>query len=64
MLSVAPEFLPMYKRVIDEGYHLSLGDAMAFEARESRAWNEGVSAAAIEARRGQIMARGKQQVSD
>ena len=64
MLSVAPEFLPMYKRVIDQGYHMSLADGMAFEARESKAWNEGVSAATIEARRGQIMARGKQQLSD
>ncbi|MBK6658816.1 MAG: enoyl-CoA hydratase [Proteobacteria bacterium] len=64
MLSVAPEFLPLYKRVIDEGYHMDLGEAMAFEARESRAWNDSVSAASIEARRGQIMARGKQQVSD
>ena len=64
MLSVAPEFLPMYKRVIDQGYHMNLADGMAFEARASKAWNEGVSAATIEARRGQIMARGKQQLSD
>ncbi len=64
MLSVAPEFLPLYKRVIDSGYHMNLEDAMAFEARESRAWNEGVSAATIESRRTEIMARGKQQVGD
>ena len=64
MLSVTAEFLPMYKRVIDQGYHMSLADGMAFEARESKVWNEGVSAATIEARRGQIMARGKQQRSD
>ncbi len=64
MLSVAPEFLPMYKRVIDEGYHMTLAEAMAFEARESRTWNANVSAAAIEARRGHIMARGKQQLGD
>ena len=60
----APEFLPMYKRVIDEGYHMTLAEAMAFEARESRTWNANVSAAAIEARRGHIMARGKQQLGD
>lgn len=64
MLGVAPQFLPRYKRVIDEGYHMNLADAMAFEARESRAWNEQVSAASIEARRGAIMARGKQQVGE
>ena len=64
MLSVAPEFLPRYKRVIDAGYYMSLDDAMAFEGRESRAWNETVSATAIESRRAQILARGKQQVSE
>ncbi len=64
MLSVAPEFLARYKRVIDSGYYMSLEDAMAFEGRESRAWNETVSASTIESRREQILARGKQQASE
>lgn len=64
MLSVRADFLPRYKRVIDVGYHMSLDDGMAFEARESRAWNETVSASAIESRREQILARGKQQVGE
>ena len=64
MLSVAPDFLPRYKQLIDVGYHLSLDDAMALEARESRAWNNSVSAATIAARREQIVARGNQQVRD
>ncbi len=64
MLSMAPDFLPRYKRVIDAGYYMSLDDGMAFEARESRAWNETVSASAIASRREQILARGKQQASD
>ncbi len=64
MLSVASEFLPRYKRVIDAGYYMSLDDGMAFEAREARAWNETVSASAIASRREQILARGKQQVSE
>ena len=61
MLGVNAEFLPLYKRVIDTGYGLPLSDAMAFEARESRAWNDGVSAATLAGRRAQIVARGKQQ---
>ena len=64
MLSVAPDFLPHYKHVIDAGYYMSLNDGMAFEARESRIWNDSVSASTIASRREQLLARGKQQVGE
>ncbi|MGE0860048.1 MAG: enoyl-CoA hydratase [Gammaproteobacteria bacterium] len=63
MLGLAPDFLPTYKRVIDEGYGMPLEAALSYEKAESRTWNARISADSIEARRGAILARGKQQVS-
>jgi enoyl-CoA hydratase len=62
MLSVIPEMLVNYKRVIDEGFAQSFGDGMATEQRMARAANGTVSPEEVEARRAAIQARGKAQV--
>lgn len=62
MLSVIPEMLISYKRVIDEGFAQSFGDAMETEARTARAANAAVSPEEVEARREAIRSRGKAQV--
>lgn len=64
MLGLGEDFLPTYKRVIDHGYDMPLGAALAYEKAQSLAWNDGVSADSIEGRRAAILARGKQQVGD
>ena len=61
MLTVVPEMLPAYKRLIDDGYALSFGEGMALEGRTFREWNRQVSADTIEARREAIRNRGRQQ---
>jgi enoyl-CoA hydratase len=61
MLSVVPEMLTAYKKLIDDGYALSFGDGMALEGRAFRAYNRQVSPDAIEARRQAIRDRGRQQ---
>ncbi len=59
MLSVVPEMLVAYKRLIDEGYGAALADGLRLEAARFKAWNAAVPAAAIEGRRGGILARGR-----
>lgn len=63
MLSLDPAMLIGYKRVIDEGYALSFGEAMALEARTALAFNAAVSPQAVEARRRAVLERGRQQAS-
>ena len=57
MLSVIPEMLVSYKRVIDDGYAASFGDGMAIEAERARAANVHVRADQIEQRREAVRAR-------
>ena len=61
MLSLDPAMLVRYKRVIDDGYALAFGDAMALEARVAAAFNAAVSPDAVEARRRAVLERGRQQ---
>lgn len=61
MLSLEPDMLVSYKRVIDDGYALPFGDAMKLEAEVATAYNAAVSPEAVEARRRAVLDRGRQQ---
>ncbi len=61
MLSLEPDMLVSYKRLIDEGYALSFAKAMALEARVAVEYNAAVSPEAVEARRRAVLDRGRQQ---
>ncbi|WP_260581009.1 enoyl-CoA hydratase [Sphingopyxis sp. PET50] len=49
-----------YKALIDDGYALPFGEAMALEAERSSAANRAVSADEVEARRQAVMERGRE----
>ena len=57
MLSVIPQMLVDYKRVIDDGYALAFGDGMNLERARANAANVGVRAEDIEQRREAVRAR-------
>jgi enoyl-CoA hydratase len=61
MLSLVPEALSGYKRLIDQGYAESFGDALKTELKFSGAANKAVRSADIEARREAIRQRGQTQ---
>jgi len=61
MASIAPSFARVYKKLINDGYELPFGQAMALEAERSTAANAQVSAAEVEAARGAVQARGRSQ---
>ena len=61
MATIPVETLSFYKSIIDEGYGLAFGDAMALENRRSSANNRAVTPEAVEARRAAIQARGRTQ---
>ena len=61
MASIPVETLSLYKRIIDEGYDLPLGEGMALEQRLSSANNRTVTPQMVEARREAIQARGRSQ---
>ncbi|WP_310474869.1 enoyl-CoA hydratase [Sandarakinorhabdus sp.] len=61
MATIAPGFSRGYKRLINDGYELPFGAAMALEAERSTAVNSQVSAAEVEAARGAVQERGRQQ---
>lgn len=63
MLSVLPECLTAYKKLIDDGFAQPFGEAMRTERRISGEANRNVAAAAIEARREGVRQRGQQQKS-
>ncbi|MEP2829889.1 enoyl-CoA hydratase [Parvibaculum sp.] len=63
MLSVVPECLPAYKKLIDDGFAESFGDGLKTERKVSSAANKSVSSDAIAERRAGIQNRGKQQTS-
>lgn len=58
---VDPEFLASYKALIDDGYATQFGDALKMEAARSDAANSQVSAENVEARRAQVLERGRKQ---
>lgn len=61
MASIAPEFARQYKRLINDGYDLPFGEAMALENSRSTAANTRVSAADVEAARAAVQERGRSQ---
>lgn len=63
MLTLVPEALSGYKRVIDDGYAQSFGDGLKTELRLSAAANTSVRTTDIESRREAIRQRGQAQKS-
>jgi enoyl-CoA hydratase len=61
MLSLVPHMLLNYKKLIDDGYAIGFGEAMALELDLSKSANTEVAAADVEARREAIRQRGKAQ---
>jgi enoyl-CoA hydratase len=58
--SIDPATVRTYKRLIDDGYALPLGEALALEQRVSGAANRRVTAEEVEARRLAVIARGRE----
>ncbi len=61
MGSIDPAFLRAYKRLIDDGLSLPLGEALALESRRSGEANSLVTADEVEARRLAVQERGRMQ---
>jgi enoyl-CoA hydratase len=61
MASIPVETLSLYKKIIDEGYDLPLGEGMALEQRLSSANNRTVTPQMVEARRAASQERGRSQ---
>ncbi|WP_448583013.1 enoyl-CoA hydratase [Thermaurantiacus sp.] len=61
MASIEPEFAAAYKALIDDGFALPLGEALALETERSRAANCSVSADEVAKRRAAVLARGRSQ---
>ena len=59
MLGTLPEMLLRYKAVINDGYALAFGDAMALELQRARAFNAQVGAADVEQRREAVRQRNR-----
>jgi enoyl-CoA hydratase len=53
--------LRFYKALIDDGFDLPFGEAMALEHARSSARNAGVTAAQVEKNRLDVLARGRKQ---
>jgi enoyl-CoA hydratase len=61
MASIDPVMASGYKALIDEGYGLPFAEALALEVKRSTAHNGRVDAADVEARRNNVMERGRTQ---
>lgn len=61
MADIAPGFSRAYKALINDGYAVDFGAAMALEAQRSTAANAAVSAHAVEAARTAVQERGRRQ---
>ncbi len=61
MASIDPAFLAAYKALIDDGFALPFGEALALETERSRAANRTVSPDEVERRRAAVQARGRTQ---
>jgi enoyl-CoA hydratase len=61
MASIPVETLCAYKRTIDQGYDLALGDGLELEHKLSSAHNRSVSPRMVEERRAAVQARGRAQ---
>lgn len=62
MASIEPRFGTAYKELIDTGYGMNFAEALAHEHKTSSRLNAAVKPDEVEARRGQVQARGKSQV--
>jgi enoyl-CoA hydratase len=58
---VEPGMLSRYRNLIDDGAKQTLASALTLEHRVSSEWNRQVSSEDVEARRLQVMARGRAQ---
>ena len=61
MATIPVEMLRFYKRLIDDGFDLPFGEAMALEHKRSSARNSEVSAEQVEKNRLDVLARGRKQ---
>ena len=61
MLTAVPDMLPAMKRLIDDGYALPFGEAMALERERSLAHRARVTGEAVAGRADAVIARGKAQ---
>ena len=59
MLSAPPDMLPAMKRLIDDGFALPFGEAMALERERSLAHRARVTGEAVAGRVDAALARGK-----
>jgi enoyl-CoA hydratase len=59
-----PGMLEEMKRLIDDGYSLSLGDGLALETERSTGHNRRVGAGDVEKRRREVQARGRSQQAE
>ncbi len=64
MLGSLPAMLPRYKAIINDGFALSFGEAMALERARATAFNASVAAADVEQRREAVRARNRGSSSD
>ncbi|MCP5265914.1 MAG: enoyl-CoA hydratase [Burkholderiaceae bacterium] len=64
MLSVLPEMLVRYKRLIDDGYAMSFAEGMRLEKTRALESNPGLDAASLESRRLAVLERGRSQSGD
>ena len=62
MLSVVPEALVGYKRMIDRGFDLPFAEGMRIETQLGREYNRGVTPQSVAERRESIEARGRKQI--
>jgi enoyl-CoA hydratase len=60
MLSASPEILVAMKRLIDDGAATTLNRGLEIERERSRVWSKTLDPAAIEARRGSVVSRGRE----
>ena len=61
-IATAPrEMTHAYKRLIDEGYQLPLGEALALERQRSQAWAKQLTAASLSGTSNAVKQRGRGQ---
>ncbi|MFC1823299.1 enoyl-CoA hydratase [Thermodesulfobacteriota bacterium] len=64
MLSCAPGIIGKYKRLIDDGYGMTLSEGIELESKRATEFAKGVKADAIDSRRKAVQERGRQQSKD
>ncbi len=64
MVSLEPEILRRYKRLIDEGFGMPFADSMAYESKVAGQFAGGVTPEAIATNREKVHSRGREQSRD